>query len=141
MAEGAYGKMGLARTYALVFGMAYIAVAILELFFPQSDPLEAGGFVIFQRTTLQNVIHFAVGVVVLGSFFSGEAAARAVARVIGVVFLALAIWGFASPGSLGAFLGYEGEIPLIYNLIHAATAALALFAGFASTPARRTATV
>lgn len=137
MAEGTYGRIGVARFYALVFGMAYIGVAILELFFPRSDPLMAGGFVIVQRTTLQNVIHFAVGVVVLGSFFTGEAAARAVARVIGVVFLALTIWGFISPGSLGSFLGYEAEIPTIYNVIHAATAVLALFAGFASTAARR----
>ena len=131
MAQGAYGRMGVARTYALVFGMAYIAVAILELFFPHSDPLEAGGFVIFQRTTLQNLVHFAVGVVVLGSFFASEAAARTVARVIGVVFLALTIWGFVSPQSLGGFFGYDGEIPMIYNIIHAATAVLALFAGFA----------
>ncbi len=135
MAEGAYGKMGAARVYALVFGIAYVGVGILELFFPRSDPLTAGDFVILQRTTLQNVIHFAVGIVVLGSFFAGEAAARTTARIIGAAFVALTVWGFVSPRS--SFLGYDGDIPMIYNIIHAATAALSLFAGFATSGSRR----
>jgi hypothetical protein len=82
-------------------------------------------------------VHFAVGIVVLGSFFAGEAAARTVARIIGVVFVALTIYGFVAPDSLGDLLGYESGIPAIYNIIHAATAVLALFAGFVGS--RRTA--
>jgi hypothetical protein len=128
MAEGAYGKLGFARTYALIFGIAYIAVALLELIL---GDLTAGDFVILQRTTLQNIIHWAVGVVVLGSFFAGEAAARMVARIVGIVFVAITIWGFVSPSSLGDFLGYSGDIPVIYNIIHLVTALVALFAGFA----------
>jgi hypothetical protein len=139
MAEGAYyGKLGFARFYALVFGIAYIGVAVLELFFPLDDPLLIGDTVILARTTLQNIIHFAVGIVVLGSFFAGEGAARTVARIIGVVFVVLTIYGFVAPDSLGDLLGYPGDIPAVYNYIHAATAVLALFAGFAGS--RRTAT-
>jgi hypothetical protein len=141
MSEGAYyGKMGFARFYALVFGVAYIGVAILELFYPADDPLRIGDLVILQRTTLQNIIHFAVGIVVLGSFFAGETAARNVARIIGVVFVALTIWGFLSPSSLGEFLGYDGDIPAVYNFVHLVTALLALFAGFAGSRRRATAT-
>ena len=128
MAAGPYGKMGFARTYALIFGIAYIGVALLELIL---GDLTAGDVVILDRTTLQNVVHWAVGVVVLGSFFAGEAAARTVARIVGIVFVALTIWGFVSPSSLGDFLGYPGDIPVIYNIIHLVTALLALFAGFA----------
>lgn len=135
MAEGAYGKgygkMGIARFYALVFGIAYIGVAILELFYPESDPLTIGDTVVLQRTVLQNVVHFAVGVLVLGSFFAGESAARTVARVIGVVFVILTIYGFVAPDSLGELFGYDGDIPAVYNFIHAVTGVLALFAGFA----------
>ena len=143
MAEGAYyGKMGFARFYALVFGIAYIGVAVLELFFSETDPLTIGDTVILARTTLQNIVHFAVGIVVLGSFFAGESAARTVARIIGVVFVALTIYGFVAPESLGDILGfsetvYPDGIPVVYNFIHAATAVLALFAGFAGS--RRTA--
>src|ERR671914_2107402 len=128
MAEGTYGKLGFARTYALIFGIAYIAVALLELIL---GDLTAGDFVILQRTTLQNIVHWAVGVVVLGSFFAGEAAARMVARIVGIVFVALTIWGFVSPSSLGDLLGYGGDIPLFYNIVHLVTALVALFAGFA----------
>lgn len=129
--EGAYGRMGFARTYALIFGIAYIGVAILELFFPLSSPLAAGNTVILARTTIQNLVHWVVGIVVLGSFFAGEAAARTVARIIGIVFLVLTIWGFVAPDSLGGILGYPDDLPMVYNIVHAATAALALFAGFA----------
>jgi hypothetical protein len=133
MAEGAYyGKMGFARFYALVFGIAYIGVALLELI-TGDDGLVIGDTVILARTTLQNIVHWAVGVVVLGSFFAGEAAARTVARIVGIVFVALTIYGFVAPESLGELLGYgDGvEIPMSYNIVHLATALLALFAGFA----------
>jgi hypothetical protein len=136
MAEGAYGRMGFARFYALVFGIAYIGVAILELFYPADDPLRIGDTIVLQRTTLQNIIHFAVGIVVLGSFFAGETAARNVARIIGVVFVAITIWGFVSPSSLGEFLGYDGDIPVVYNVVHLVTAVLALFAGFVGSRSR-----
>jgi hypothetical protein len=129
MAEGAYyGKMGFARFYALVFGVAYIGVSLVELIF---GDISVGDTVILERTTLQNIVHWAVGVVVLGSFFAGEAAARTVARIVGVVFVILTIYGFVAPDSLGDLLGYGGDIPMSYNIIHGLTALVALFAGFA----------
>lgn len=129
MAEGAYyGRMGFARFYALVFGIAYLGVALLELILTD---LTIGDTVVLQRTTLQNIVHFAVGIVVLGSFFAGELAARNVARIIGVVFVALTVYGFVAPDSLGDLLGYDGDIPMSYNIVHLVTALLALFAGFA----------
>jgi hypothetical protein len=131
MADRSYGRMGFARFYALMFGVGYLGVAILELFFPQSEPLQIGDTIILQGTILQNIVHFAVGTVMLGSFFAGETASRTMARIIGVVFLALTIYGLVAPESLGNLLGYDGGIPAIYNVIHAATAVLALFAGFA----------
>jgi hypothetical protein len=139
MAEGAYGKLGFARTYALIFGIAYIGVALLEVILGGGDGLRAGDFIILQRTTLQNIVHWAVGVVVLGSFFAGEAAARTVARIVGIVFVALTIWGFVSPSSLGNILGYGGDIPVFYNIVHLVTALVALFAGFAGRSTYRTA--
>jgi Domain of unknown function (DUF4383) len=137
MAEGAYyGRMGFARFYALVFGIAYIGVALLELILTD---LTIGDTVILQRTTLQNIVHFAVGIVVLGSFFAGEMAARNVARIIGIVFVALTVYGFVAPDSLGDLLGYDGDIPMSYNVVHLVTALLALFAGFAGRSGYRSA--
>jgi hypothetical protein len=131
VAERAYGKLGAARFYALVFGTAYLGIAIVELFYGQSDPLQIGDAVILQRTVLQNLAHFAVGGAVSGSFIAGESAARTTARIVGGVFVALTVWGFAAPGGLGGFFGYEDDIPLAYNILHAVTAAAGLYAGFA----------
>ena len=127
MAEGAYGKLGFARFYALVFGIAYIGVSLLELILGE---LTLGNTVILARTTLQNLVHWAVGIAVLGSFFAGEAAARMVARIVGIVFMVLVVWGFVAPDSLGELLGYNGDIPMSYNIVHLVTGLAALFAGF-----------
>jgi hypothetical protein len=132
VAQGAYGKLGTARFYAMVFGTAYLGISLVELFYGANDPLQVGDAVILQRTVLQTLIHFAVAGTVLGSFIAGDAAARSVARVMGGVFVALTVWGFIAPGGLGGFFGYDGDIPLAYNILHALTAAAGLYAGFAA---------
>jgi hypothetical protein len=134
MADGAYGRWGIARTYALIFGITYLAVAATEAI--TQDALEP----VLEFTAIQNAIHWAVGAVVLLSFFGSEATARLVARVIGLVFLAITIVGFVAPDTLGELLGFDGDIPTSYNVVHALTAAVALYAGFASRPTRRAAT-
>ncbi len=134
MAEGAYGygKMGIARMYALIFGIAYLAVGLLELLYGNADPLTIGDTVILQGGTIHIVIHLAIGVLVLGSFFAGESAAKSVARVVGIVFLAVTIWNLVAADSYADFVGIEGELPIVYTIVHAVTAAGALFAGFSS---------
>jgi hypothetical protein len=132
MAEGAYGygKMGIARMYALIFGIAYLAVGLLELFYKSPDALSLGDTVLLTGGTIHIVIHLAIGVLVLGSFFAGESAAKSVARVVGVVFLAVFIWNVVAGDSYADFVGIEGDLPIVYTIVHAVTAAGALFAGF-----------
>ncbi len=127
------GGLGPARIYALIFGIAYVGVSLLEVIL---DELTIGDIVILDRTALQNVVHWVIAVAVLGSFFAGENAARMVARVVGIVLVALAIWGFVASDSLGDLLGYGDEgLPAVYNWIHLVTGLAALFAGFFSTRA------
>ncbi|HEX2090711.1 MAG TPA: DUF4383 domain-containing protein [Actinomycetota bacterium] len=123
------GGMGVVRAYALIFGIVYAAVALLELILGD-DGLEIGGAQILQLEPLQNAVHWIIAVVVLGSFFAGENAARMVARIVGIVLVVLAIYGFVAPDSLGDLLGYEGDIPAAYNWIHLLSGLVALFAGF-----------
>jgi hypothetical protein len=130
-ASTAYGGRGIARTYALVFGIAYVAVAVLEDLFG-SGGLTIGRTVILKVTIVQNLIHWLVGVVVLGSYFAGETAARIVARIIGAVFLVVTLLGFAARDLTGAVLGFDGALPWSYNVVHLLTAIVALFAGFAA---------
>lgn len=142
MAEGAYyGRMGIARFYALVFGIAYLGVAILELFYPVGDPLVIGDTVILARGTLHNIIHFAVGILVLGSFFAGESAAKTVARIVGVVFLVITILNIVASNFYAELVGLgEGAgTPVAYTIVHAITAIGALLAGFSSSRGYRAA--
>jgi len=70
-------KLGIVRVYALVFGIAYLAVAALEVGLKVfgSGSLVVGGQTILKITPAQNAIHWLVGVAVLGSFFAGTAVA------------------------------------------------------------------
>jgi hypothetical protein len=136
-----YGRMGIARAYALIFGLAYLAVAILELFFPASDPLEIGGVTVLARGTLHIIIHFAVAILALGSYFAGEGAARMVARVIGIVFVVVTILNIVASNFYAELVGLgEGAgTPVVYTIVHAVTAVAALYAGFSSGAYDRTA--
>ena len=70
-------KLGIVRVYALVFGIAYLAVAALEVGLKVfgSGSLVVSGHTILKITPAQNAIHWLVGVAVLGSFFAGTAVA------------------------------------------------------------------
>ena len=129
------GGMGVVRAYALIFGIVYAAVALLELILGD-DGLEIGGAQILLLEPLQNTVHWIIAVVVLGSFFAGENAARMVARIVGIVLVVLAIYGFVASDTLGDLLGYAGEgaaFPAAYNWVHLLSGLVALFAGlFAS---------
>jgi Domain of unknown function (DUF4383) len=130
MANTTYGKTGIARTYALIFGIAYIAVAVLEDVLGGKG-LRIGDTLILRVTAVQNLIHWVVGVAVLGSFFAGEVAAKMVARVVGIVFVVVTLLGFLARTFTGKLLGFHGPLPWSYNIVHLATAIFALIAGFA----------
>lgn len=140
MADPAYGKLGWARFYALMFGVAYVTIGILEIFYRPSDPLVIGGATILAATTLHTVVHVAVAAALIAGFVAGEAAARTAVRIVGILLVALAVWGFVAPSSLGGVLGYGADVPTAYGYIHAATGVLALLAGFAPARTRQPAT-
>ena len=134
VAERPRSGWGIVQTYALVFGIAYIAVAVLEDILG-GNGLKIGGYTILQVTFLQNAIHWIVGVAVLGSFFAGESIAKLVARVVGIVFVLVTVLGLVAEPFTGKLLGFSGALPGSYNIVHLLTAAAALFAGFAATKA------
>ena len=125
-------RWSIARTYALIFGIAYLGVALTEVVLGSSG-LKLGGTTILEVTPAQNAIHWLVGLVVLGSFFAGDVAAKNVARVIGIVFVVVTLLGVVARDLTGDLLGFDGPPPWSYNIVHAATAVFALIAGFAVT--------
>jgi hypothetical protein len=122
---------GIVQMYALVFGIAYLAVAVLEDVLG-SNGLKLGGVTILQVTLVQNLIHYTVGIAVLGSFFVGENAAKLIARIVGGVFVVVTLLGLLVEPLTGQLLGFPDALPMSYNLVHLLTAAAALFAGFAA---------
>jgi predicted permease len=122
---------GIVQIYAFIFGIAYLAVAILEDAFGRSG-LNIGGALVLQVQLVQNVIHWVVGLAVLGSFFAGENWAKLVARAVGVVFVVVTLLGLFVEPLTGQLLGFPGALPASYNIVHLLTAAAALFAGFAA---------
>jgi hypothetical protein len=122
---------GIVQMYALVFGIAYLGVAVLEVVLG-SNGLKLGGVTILQVQLVQNLIHWVVGLAVLGSFFAGEDWAKTVARAVGLVFVLVTLLGLFVEPLTGQLLGFPDALPLSYNLVHLLTAAAALFAGFAA---------
>jgi Domain of unknown function (DUF4383) len=122
---------GIVQMYALVFGIAYLAVAVLEVALG-SGGLRVGDTVILQVQLVQNLIHWVVGLAVLGSFFAGENVAKIVARAVGLVFVLVTLLGLFVEPLTGQLLGFPGALPMSYNVVHLLTAAAALFAGFAA---------
>jgi hypothetical protein len=122
---------GIVQVYALLFGIAYLAVAVLEVALG-SNGLSIGGMTILQIQLVQNLVHWVVGLAVLGSFFAGENWAKIVARAVGLVFVLVTLLGVFVEPLTGQLLGFPGALPASYNIVHLLTAAAALFAGFAA---------
>src|SRR5437763_16863811 len=112
-------RFGIVQMYALVFGIAYIAVALLEdILGASGKTLTVGGYTILMLTGIQNAIHWIVGVAVFGSFFAGESTAKLVARVVGIVFVLVTLLGLVAEPFTGKLLGFSGALPGSYNLVH-----------------------
>ena len=113
----------MARQFAIVFGAVYVLVGILGLILP--SPLLG----IFGVNLLHDIVHLAVGGLWLFSAFvapMGADSARKTSQLIGVVYLVVAILGFALPDQMNQLL----VINMADNFLHLGTAVLALYIGF-----------
>jgi hypothetical protein len=132
---GALTKGGTAAMFALVFGVAYVAVALLEVILG-NDGLKIGdgsniNEIILLKSTPHTLIHAVVGVALLGAFFIGMS--KVAARVVGVVFAIVAVLGLVAPSfTMDDLLDYGPglSVPIAYTLVHITTAVAGLYAGF-----------
>jgi hypothetical protein len=121
----------MARQFAIVFGAVYALVGILGFILP--SPLLG----IFGVNTLHNIVHLAIGGLWLVAAFAapmGPDSSRVISQIIGVVYLLVAILGFALPTLMDQLL----VINTADNLLHLVTAILALYIGFVSPRAAMT---
>jgi hypothetical protein len=112
----------MARQFAIVFGAVYVLVGVLGFILP--SPLLG----IFGVNTRHNIVHLVIGGAWLASAFAAPKGLtpRLASQVIGVVYLLVAILGFAFPTQMDELL----VINTADNLLHLVTAVLALYIGF-----------
>jgi len=113
----------MARQFAIVFGAIYLLVGVLGFILP--SPLLG----IFGVNTLHNLVHIVIGGLWLVAAFAapmGPNTARSASQLIGVVYLLVAILGFALPDQMNQLL----VINTADNFLHLGTAVLALYIGF-----------
>lgn len=100
--------MGIARTVVLVLGAIYVVVGIIGFIPglvtgsppPGMDSAQGNLLGIFAVNALHNVVHLAIGAALLYGATS-TAAAIAVARAIGVVYIVVGLLGFVAPDTFG----------------------------------------
>jgi hypothetical protein len=114
------------RTVALLVGIVFVLIGILG-FIPSFVP---GGSLlgIFAVNTLHNLVHVLFGILGIAAAFTGWP--RLYNRVIGIVYLLLAVLGFI-PGLTisGALLGLV-SINLSDNFLHLVVGAVLFIVGF-----------
>lgn len=124
--------MGVARTVVLVLGAIYVVVGIVGFIpglvtgGPPSGMESADGTLlgIFPVNALHNVVHLAIGAALLYGATS-TAAAIAVARAVGVVYILVGLLGFVSADTFGLMPIGGSDI-----LLHLGTGLVLLAVGF-----------
>ena len=131
----ALAKSGTAALFALVFGVAYVATALLEVILGDDGwtvgDVSSVNEIILLKSTPHNLIHWVVGIALLAALFLGMA--KVAARVVGVVFAIVTVLGLIAPSfTMDDLLDYGPglSVPIAYTLVHATTALAGLYAGF-----------
>jgi hypothetical protein len=91
-------RYGGAQLFCLVVGATLVVAGIIGFFYNSTFTSDKGVrdavFGILDVNGWHNVVHILTGVVTLAFAFQREAAARTWALVFGVVYIAVAAWGF-----------------------------------------------
>lgn len=126
-------RMGPARLFALLFGIAYVAVALGEAILGfMGGELVVGGVTLLAYAPIHNIIHWATGVLLLGVLAFGRWPTKMTARTIGFVFCAVFLLGLFAPAFTGMLMGHGDALPMAYNIVHLATGLFGLLAGYTS---------
>jgi hypothetical protein len=129
-----------AQTYALVFGAVLLFAGIIGFFWEASFDGDArdGVLGILDVNGWHNLVHILSGALGLAAWRAGAATSRQYALGLGVVYLLVAIWGFA----IGDGEEILGIIPVNTedNILHILISLLG-FAAYAASGDTRTARV
>lgn len=114
------------RTLAILFGVIFVIVGILG-FLPDFTP-QGKLLGLFEVNTMHNIVHIATGVIALLAGLSGSSSAKFFFIIFGLVYAAIAAWGFYSGESMlfGLIANNTAD-----NWLHTGIAAVSLYIGFA----------
>jgi hypothetical protein len=117
----------LVRTFALVVGIAFLALGLLGLILAPTRGLLLGTFAV---DTLHNLVHLVVGALGLGAYYAGWNWSRLYSQGLGVVYIVIGLLGLIPPlVSGGALLGIM-HINMADNLLHLVVGGIAAYIGF-----------
>ena len=111
------------KSIYLALGAVLVLLGILG--FVMSSPLLS----LFEVNTLHNIVHLASGALTLLAASQGIGAMRSWGRILGFIYLAVAIAGFVEPSLYGLM-----PVNLPDNLLHVGLAAIFLYIGFLAPP-------
>jgi hypothetical protein len=121
---GTLSRIGLNSVVAFAFGAVFVLVGMAG--FTVSGNHAAAGHEggdllgLFQVNTLHNVVHLAVGAVMLGAAVAGNRAARLTNTLVGAVYLLLAVLGLFitgdSPLNIIALNGADNGLHAVLGL-------------------------
>ena len=114
----------MAKTFAIIFGSAYLLVALAESLFYKM----AGGQIFF--TPVHNSVHWVAGAAGLVAYWVGLNGAKMYAKIFGVLFLLAFVVGITAPRLMAQLLGYPATE--FYNVFYLFTGLVGIYTGFFS---------
>lgn len=113
----------MAKTLAYVFGIIFVIVGLLGLFVP--NPLIGSGAAAFFATnTLHDSVHLVIGLVLLAVAIWCPRVSSLWLKIIGAIYLVLAILGFAVAGPIAGVMLNDAD-----NWLHVVLGLVLLIAG------------
>ena len=116
----------MAKTLAIVFGAVFVLVALLGFI----DSPIAGESGLFQTDTLHDIVHLLFGIILLAVAFTAPARSAAWLKIIGAIYLVLAVLGFLTIPEGGELLGLV-LMNTADHWLHVVLGVVLLLAGFA----------
>lgn len=109
----------MAKKLVMVLGVVLALVGLLGFF---NNPVLG----IFPVNALHNIVHLASGILAIVFAMQGEAQAVMLAKVLGVVYLLVAVLGLIAPSLIDSLIIVNGAD----NILHLLLAAVFLWVGF-----------
>jgi hypothetical protein len=118
--------------YAGVVGAALVLIGIVGFFynasFTSDESVRDAVFGVFDVNGWHNAVHILTGVLGLLAFSAGAHAARTYAMVVGLLYVAVALWGFmvGSGDSILSIVPVNTEVNILHLLLGMAGVGAAL---------------